>query len=201
MKSRSLFLAAALLGTAAQAQTSKAPAAPAQTSKAQTSNTLAAQTAAQAKQAAGLPISIQQDNRFLILSEQGIVGAFPNPAARPDVVLVTRDKQVTVALEYRNTALRPNELTSLLTQYPPVLRQQLPALQSLNADIIRAGGTQWAQFVMTMPAAKGGTRRLEQLITSVNNRPLVVTIDSSAGGYQANETAVRNLVNSIQVLR
>ena len=154
-----------------------------------------------ARQTTGLPVSIQKDNRFLILSEAGIARAFQNAATRPDAVFVTRDRKVTISLEYRSSTLRPNEITSLLTQYPTVLRRQLPGIKTLNADIVRAGGNQWAQFVMTLPGKNGTERRLEQLMTSVGNRPMVVTIDSSNDGYKANEVAVRNLVNSIQVIR
>lgn len=161
----------------------------------------AAPTATQAAQSAGLPVSIQKDDRFLILSGAGLVRAFPKADTRPDIVFMTRDRQVTIALEYRTTALRPNEITGLLTGYPPVLRRQLPNIKTLNADLVRAGGNQWAQFVMTLPGKNGAERRLEQLMTSVGNRPMVVTIDSTAAGYKANETAVRNLVNSIQVIR
>ncbi|WP_261664062.1 hypothetical protein [Deinococcus sp. Marseille-Q6407] len=156
--------------------------------------------AASATQNTGLPVSIQKDNRFLILSNAGIARAFPNAATRPDAVFMTRDRKVSVSLEYRSSTLRPNEVTALLTQYPPVLRRQLPGIKSLNADIVRSGGNQWAQFVMTLPG-QNGDRRLEQRLTSVQGRPLVVTIDGSAAGYKANETAVRNLVNSIQVIR
>lgn len=160
-----------------------------------------AQTATQAARNAGLPVSIQKDDRFLILSGAGLVKAFPKADTRPDIVFVTKDRQVTIALEYRNTALRTNEITTLKTAYPAVLRRQMPSIKTLNADIVRAGGNQWAQFVMTLPGKNGTERRLEQLMTSVGNRPLVVTIDGTSAGYKANETAVRNLVNSIQVIR
>ena len=182
-----LLTAAALAAsgmTVAQAQTQPAQSTP----------------SAQSNVGAGLPISIQKDDRFLLLSGAGLARAFPNAATRPDVVFVTQDRKVTISLEYRTTSLRAGEITTLLTQYPTVLRRQLPTISTLNTDIVRAGGNQWAQFVMTLPT-QNGERRLEQLITSVNNRPMVVTIAGMTDGYKANETAVRNLINSIQVIR
>ena len=151
-------------------------------------------------QAASLPVSIERDDRFLILSDKGIAAAFPNAATRPSAIFMTKDRQVSVSLEYRSSTLSANQVTTLLTQYPPVMRKNLPSITSLNADMVRIGGNQWAQFVATLPS-KNGERRLEQLMTSVNNRPLVVTIDGTAAGYKANEVAVRNLVNSIQVMK
>lgn len=150
--------------------------------------------------ASGLPISIDRDERFLILSDKGIATAFPNPATRPSAVFMTKDHQVSVSLEYRNSTLTPKQLPTLLAQYPAVLRKNLPNISSLNADMVRIGGNQWAQFVATIPT-QNGERRLEQLMTSVNNRPVVVTVDGSAAGYKTNEIAVRNLINSMLITK
>ncbi|MFC6591307.1 hypothetical protein ACFP81_04260 [Deinococcus lacus] len=144
-----------------------------------------------------LPVTVEPGTQLRVLSAAGLAQAFPNAAARPAALYMTPDRKVSVSFQWRQSSLAPNEVKLLLTQYPAAIRKQVPNVTRLSPDLVKIGGQQWAQFIFTTPG-QGGERRHELLMTSLQNRPLVITVDSSVADYSANEAAVRNLVNSVR---
>lgn len=145
-----------------------------------------------------VPVTVEPNARLLTLSDAGIAKAFPTASSRPDAVFMTEDRKVTVAFEWRDGRLAPAQVSDLVTQFPAVIRAQVPNVKTLRASLVQVGGTPWAQFVFTTPGQGDDVRR-EFLITSVQGRTLVVTIAANTGDYSRNETVVRNLVNSVRL--
>ncbi|BDP42024.1 hypothetical protein DAETH_19930 [Deinococcus aetherius] len=145
-----------------------------------------------------VPVTLEPNARLLTLSEAGITKAFPVAASRPDAVFLTEDRKVTVAFEWREGRLAPAQVADLVTQFPAVIRAQVPNVKTLRASLVQMGGAPWAQFVFTTPGQGDDVRR-EFLITSLQGRTLVVTIAAKTGDYSRNETVIRNLVNSVRV--
>lgn len=158
-----------------------------------------AHTVAQAApvQVGDLPLTVEGGPQLLSLTDKGIRAAFPSAAGRPDAVFLTTDQKVRVAFEWRDGKLAPNEVEKLVTQYPPIIKAQVPSLKTLKADLVQMGGKPWAQFVFTTPG-RGDDLRRELLMTSVGGRVLVVTVASNTKDYSRNEAAVKALESSIR---
>lgn len=145
-----------------------------------------------------VPVTVEPNARLLTLSAAGIRTAFPSAAGRPDAVFLTEDRKVSVAFEWRSSKLAKNEITTLVEQFPSVIRAQVPNVKSLKASLVQVSGTPWAQFVFTTPG-QGDELRRELLVTSAGGRMLVLTIAGNVKDYGRNEAVIRALANSVRV--
>ncbi len=147
-----------------------------------------------------MPVSVESNDKMLMLNEAGIKTVYPSALGRPNKVFVTPDHKVSVAFEWRNSQLAPNEVNKLSRQFPAVIRSQVPDLKSLKSGTTRVGGTSWARFIFTTSSTiPTEEMRSEMMVTSAGGRMLVVTIAGTAKDYAANQTVVRGLVSSIKV--
>lgn len=158
---------------------------------------LAGLAAAAPLKIANLPVTVEPSARLLTLTPAGIRSAFPSAAGRPDAVFMTEDRKVSVALEWRSGKLAPAEVEKLVTQYPPVIRAQVPGVKALKADLVQLGGKSWAQFIITTPS-QGDDLRRELLITSVGGRVFVMTIAGNVKDYSRNEALIRAFAGSVR---
>ncbi|GBF04246.1 hypothetical protein DAERI_010418 [Deinococcus aerius] len=145
-----------------------------------------------------IPVTLEPSARLLTLNDAGIAKAFPSAAGRPDAVFLTEDRKVSVAFEWRDARLTPAQVPDLVTQFPAVIRAQVPNIKTLRASTVQIGGQPWAQFVFTTPG-QGDDLRRELLMTSAQGRLLVVTIAGNVKDYSRNETLIRGLTNSVRV--
>lgn len=145
-----------------------------------------------------LPVQIEVNSKLYKLTTEGIRAVFPSAAGRPDAVFMTADRKVSVAFEWRNGKLAPNEVKLLVKQFPAVIRAQVPNVTKLDSNLIKVGSTPWAQFVMITPG-KGDKLRRELLMTSASGRTLVVTIAGNVQDYTRNQAVIQNLTSSIKV--
>lgn len=145
-----------------------------------------------------MPLTLEPNATLLTLKEEGIRTAFPSAAGRPDVVFLTADRKVSVAFEWRSSKLATNEVEKLVSQFPAVIRSQVPNVKTLKSELVQIGPTPWAQFVFTTPSTGDDLRR-ELLVTSMGGRMLVVTIAGNMKDYSRNEAVVRNLANSVRL--
>ena len=161
--------------------------------------TLAALTVALAVPAklANLPISVEPNDRLLILSDAGIQKAFPS-GNRPDAVFLSNDSKVSMTFEWRDTRLAAADVNTMLAQFPAVIRSQVPGVRSLKQQLLSVNGNSWADFVF-VAAGKAGDVRREMMITSAQGRMLVLTISSNLADYGKNEIDVKALTSSIRV--
>ncbi|GAA5502173.1 hypothetical protein Dxin01_01912 [Deinococcus xinjiangensis] len=149
-------------------------------------------------QLGSLPVTVESSPKLLVLTDKGIRSAFPSAAGRPDAVFLSEDRKVTVAFEWRDGKLAPNEIDKLAAQYPAVIRAQVPNIKTLKAGTVEMNGKQWAQFVFTTPG-QGDDLRREQLITSLGGRLFVVTVAAKVKDYSKNEDTIRALTGSIRL--
>lgn len=145
-----------------------------------------------------LPVSVEPSAKLLTLTDAGIRSAFPSAAGRPDAVFMTEDRKVSVAFEWRDGKLAPNEVEKLVTQFPGVIRAQVPGIKTLKAGLVQMGGSPWAQFVFTTPG-QGDDLRRELMMTSVGGRVLVLTIAGNVKDYSRNEAVIRTLTGSVRL--
>ena len=145
-----------------------------------------------------IPVTVESSPKLFTLTEAGIRNAFPSAAGRPDAVFLTEDRKVSVAFEWREGKLAPNEVDKLSTQFPAVIKAQIPSLKTLKSGVVQLGGKPWAQFVFTTPG-QGDDLRRELLMTSVGGRVLVMTIAANLKDYARNEATVRGLTSSVRV--
>ncbi|EYB67910.1 hypothetical protein DEIPH_ctg031orf0053 [Deinococcus phoenicis] len=145
-----------------------------------------------------IPVILEPNARLLTLNDAGINKAFPSAAGRPDAVFLTEDRKVSVAFEWRESKLTPGQVPDLVTQFPAVIRAQVPNVKTLKAGVVEIGDTPWAQFVFTTPG-QGDDLRRELLMTSAQGRILVVTIVGNVKDYSRNEAVLRNLTSSVRV--
>lgn len=145
-----------------------------------------------------IPVILEPNARLLTLNDAGINKAFPSAAGRPDAVFLTEDRKVSVAFEWREARLAPEQVAGLVAQFPAVIRAQVPNLKTLKASLVEIGGKPWAQFVFTTPG-QGDDLRRELLMTSAQGRLLVVTMVGNVKDYSRNEVVLRNLANSVRV--
>ncbi len=145
-----------------------------------------------------IPVTVESSPKLLTLTDAGIRKAFPSAAGRPDAVFLTDDRKVSVAFEWRDGKLAPNEVDKLVTQFPAVIKAQIPSLKSLKSNMVQLSGKPWAQFVFTTPG-QGDDLRRELLMTSVGGRVLVMTIAGNLKDYSRNETTIRGLASSVRV--
>lgn len=149
-------------------------------------------------QLGSLPVSVESSPKLLVLTEAGIRSAFPSAAGRPDAVFLTEDRKVSVAFEWRDGKLAPNEVEKLVAQFPNVIRAQVPGIKTLKAGMVDMNGKSWAQFVFTTPG-QGDDLRRELLMTSLGGRVFVVTIAGKLKDYSRNEDVVRGLTGSVRL--
>lgn len=145
-----------------------------------------------------IPVTLEPNARLLTLNDAGIAKAFPSAAGRPDAVFLTEDRRVSLAFEWREGRLSAAQVPTLVTQFPAVIRAQVPNIKTLRSNVVQIGGTPWAQFVFTTPG-KGDDLRRELLMTSAQGRILVVTIAGNVKDYSRNEAVIRSLTNSVRV--
>ncbi|WP_345460099.1 hypothetical protein [Deinococcus carri] len=145
-----------------------------------------------------IPVILEPNARLLTLTDAGITKAFPSAAGRPDAVFLTEDRKVTVAFEWREGKLAPNQVNDLVAQFPAVIRAQVPNIKTLKASLVQIGNTPWAQFVFTTPG-QGDDLRRELLMTSALGRILVVTIAGNVKDYSRNEALIRTFADSLRV--
>lgn len=144
-----------------------------------------------------LPVTVEPDAKLLTLTPEGIKRVFPSATGRPDAVFMTGDRKVSVAFEWRKSKLAPGELTTLVNQFPAVIRAQVPGVKALKTESIQIGGKPWAQFIFTTPG-KGDDLRRELLMTSAGGRLLVVTIAGNVKDYSRNEAQLRSFLGNIR---
>lgn len=144
-----------------------------------------------------LPITAESSPKLLVLTDAGIRKAFPAAAGRPDAVFLTEDRKVSVAFEWREGKLALNEVDKLVTQFPAVIRAQVPNIKSLKSNVVQLNGKPWAQFVFTTPG-QGDDLRRELLMTSVGGRVLVMTIAANVKDYSRNEGLVKTFMESVR---
>ena len=144
-----------------------------------------------------LPLSVETSDTLLKLTPEAIQKIYP-AQSRPEAVFLTGDRKVTMGFEWRQTALKPAEVSGLVGQFPAVIKAQVAGLKTLTPKLLTIQGTPWAQFVYTL-AGKSGDLRREMLITSVQGRMLILNVDSSLKDYSANDVAVRTFVNGVKV--
>lgn len=157
-----------------------------------------AQAAAAPVKLTTLPITIEPNAQLLMLTNEGLLKAFPNAATRPNTVFMTDDRKVNIAVEWRKARATEKDIPELFKRYPAVLRAQVPTLQKLDSKNLNIGGNYWAQFVFTIPG-KNDEQRREILFTSAQGRLLVITVASALKDYNRNETIIRQLINSVRV--
>lgn len=145
-----------------------------------------------------IPVVLEPNARLLTLNDAGIQKAFPSAAGRPDAVFLTEDRKVSVAFEWREARLAPDQVAGLVAQFPAVIRAQVPNVKTLKANLVQMGGTPWAQFIFTTPG-QGDDLRRELLMTSAQGRILVMTIVGNVKDYSRNEAVLRNLAGSVRV--
>lgn len=144
-----------------------------------------------------LPLSVETSDTLLTLTPAAIQKIYPSQS-RPEAVFLTNDKKVSMGFEWRQASLKPNEVSSLVSQFPAVIKAQVPGLKTLSPKMLTIQGIPWAQFVYTLPGKNGDLRR-EMLVTSAKGRMLILNIDSSVKDYSSNNSAVRTFVNGIKV--
>lgn len=144
-----------------------------------------------------LPLSVETSDTLLTLTPAAIQKIYP-AQSRPEAVFLTNDKKVTMGFEWRQTSLNPSEVSGLVSQFPAVIKAQVPGLKTLSPKLLTIQGIPWAQFVYTLTGKNGDLRR-EMLVTSANGRMLILNVDSSMKDYSANDIAVRTFVNGIKV--
>lgn len=144
-----------------------------------------------------LPVTLEPGSKLFVLSDAGIQKAFPS-GNRPDAVFVSKDSKVSLSFEWRTTKLAATDLNTMLTQFPAVIRAQVPGIKSLKQQTVTLNGDQWADFVFVAPGKAGDVRR-ELLITSAQGRMLVLTISSTLADYGKNEADVQALTNSLKI--
>ncbi|MFC4452866.1 hypothetical protein [Deinococcus sonorensis] len=144
-----------------------------------------------------LPLTVEPNAQLLVLNEAGIQKAFPS-GHRPDAVFLSNDRKVSVAFEWRDTPLSPGDVQPLVTQFPAVIRAQVPGIKSLKEQLLTYNGNSWAQFVFVASGKNGDVRR-EMLITSAQNRMLVVTVSSTVADYTKNATPINALTGSLRL--
>lgn len=149
-------------------------------------------------QVGDLPVIAESSPKLLVLTDAGIRKAFPSAAGRPDAVFLTDDRKVSVAFEWREGKLAPNEVEKLATLYPPIIRAQVKNLKLLKTNMVKLNGTNWAQFVFTTPGTSDDLRR-ELLMTSVGGRVLVVTIAANSKDYARNEALLKTFTDSVKI--
>lgn len=144
-----------------------------------------------------LPMTVEGSSQMLTLTDADIRAAFPSAAGRPDAVFRTSDRKVSVAFEWREGKLAPNEVEKLVTQYPPIIKAQVPSLKTIKSGVVQMGGKPWAQFIFTTPG-RGDDLRRELLMTSVGGRVLLITVAGNVKDFSRNETAVKALEDSLR---
>ncbi|WP_420596279.1 hypothetical protein [Deinococcus sp.] len=160
---------------------------------------LATQTAnAATAQLQNLPLSVETNDKMLTLTPIAIEKIYP-AQSRPEAVFLTGDKKVTMGFEWRQTLLKPTEVSGLVGQFPAVIKAQVPGLKSLTPKLLTIQGTPWAQFIYTLSGKSGDLRR-EMLITSAQGRMLILNVDSSVKDYSTNDVMVRTFVNGVKVM-
>ena len=144
-----------------------------------------------------LPISLEPGDKLFVLSDAGIQKAFPT-GNRPDAVFLSKDSKLSLTFEWRATKLGSADVNTMLTQFPTVIRAQVPGIKSLKQQALNLNGDTWADFVFVAPGKTGDVRR-EMLITSAQGRMLVLTISSNLSDYGKNEADVQALTSSIRL--
>lgn len=145
-----------------------------------------------------LPISLTISDPFLALTDEGIRSVFPVAAGRPQAVIITKDRKLSVAFEWRQGRLKLNEVSKLLTQFPPIIRKKVPKLTGLQAKLITLGGHSWARFVFTTPS-QGDSLRRELLMSSIGGRVFVITIAASSKDYQKHADKLNKVLGTLKV--
>ncbi|ASN80827.1 MULTISPECIES: hypothetical protein [Deinococcus] len=145
-----------------------------------------------------LPLSLEPNAKLLTLNQAGIAQAYPSAAGRPDAVFLTEDRKVTMSFEWRQGKLSGADVTKLVSQFPSVIRSQVPNLKSLKSGTLESGGSTWAQFVFTTPGKTDDLRR-EMLVTSLQGRMFVITVAGTVKDYSRNEAVVQSLLRSIKL--
>lgn len=145
-----------------------------------------------------IPVSVESSPKLLTLTEAGIRNAFPSAAGRPDAVFMTEDRKVSVAFEWRSGKLAPNEVEKLVSQFPAVIKSQVPNIKTLKSGLVDLGGQPWAQFVFTTPG-QGDDLRRELVMTSLGGRVFVMTIAGNVKDYSRNEAVIRALASSVHI--
>lgn len=144
-----------------------------------------------------LPLTAESNPKLLVLTDAGIRRAFPSAAGRPDAVFLSDDRKVSVAFEWREGKLAMNEVDKLTTQYPPIIKAQIPNIKTLKSGVVQVNGRSWAQFIFTTPG-QGDDLRRELLMTSLGGRVLVLTIAANVKDYSRNETLIKTFVDSVK---
>ncbi len=148
-------------------------------------------------QLSNLPLSVETSDTLLTLTPAAIQKIYPSQS-RPEAVFLTNDKKVTMGFEWRQAALKPGEVSGLVSQFPAVIKSQVAGLKTLTPKLLTIQGTPWAQFIYTL-AGKNGDLRREMLVTSAQGRMLILNVDSSVKDYSTNDIAVRTFVNGIKL--
>jgi hypothetical protein len=144
-----------------------------------------------------LPLSLEAGNKLMVLNDTGIQKIFPT-GNRPDAVMLSSDKKVSLAFEWRDIKLTKSDVNVMLAQFPAVIRAQVPGIKTLSQNLINMNGSTWADFVFVASGKAGDVRR-EMLITSAQDRMLVLTISSNVADYPKNEPDVKALTGSIRL--
>ena len=144
-----------------------------------------------------LPLTLDPGAKLFVLSDAGIQKTFP-VGSRPDAVFLSKDSKLSMTFEWRATKLAAADINTMLTQFPAVIRAQVPGIKSLKQQPVTLNGDTWADFVFVAPGKAGDVRR-EMLITSAQGRMLVLTISSNLADYGKNEADVKALTNTIDL--
>lgn len=147
-----------------------------------------------------LPVSFEPSTKLMVLNDAGIQKIFPS-GNRPDAVMLSADNKISLAFEWRDAKLPASDVNTMLTQFPAVLRSQVPGIKTLKQQLVNLNGASWADFVFVTggkTAAAGDVRR-EMLITSAQGRMLVLTISSNLADYSRHEADVRALTGSLRL--
>ncbi|RJF73447.1 MULTISPECIES: hypothetical protein [Deinococcus] len=146
-----------------------------------------------------LPLAVDLGPKVSMLNDAWIRKAYPRFDGRPDAVFRTEDGRVTMTFQWREAKLAPSEVERLATEYPAVLKSQVPGLKTLKANVMQLNGKNWAQIILTAPGQSDDLRR-ELLMTSLKGRMLVVTIQSNVKDFARNEAQVRAFTSSLKSL-
>ncbi|GGJ63618.1 hypothetical protein [Deinococcus aquiradiocola] len=144
-----------------------------------------------------LPLSLDTGERLQMLTDKGVQKIFP-AGNRPEAVFLSPDSKLSLAFEWRDAKLNKADVATMLTQFPTVIRAQVPGIKSLKQQMVTLNGNEWADFVFVAPSRTGDVRR-EMLITSAQGRMLVLTISSTIADYSKNEADVKAFTNSIKL--
>ena len=142
-----------------------------------------------------LPLSLDPGAKLFVMSDAYLLKKFPTGSC-PDLLFKTSDDKVSIAFEWRGTKLTPADVNTMLTQFPAVIMAQVPGIKTLNKQMLKLNGNDWADFVFVAPNKLGDVRR-ELLITSAQGRMLIVTVSSNLADYGKNEADVKALTGSM----